>query len=114
VHRDGLQGRARDWGRPDRAVDTFARGPLNALTWKSAPAYSRRSERGRADASRNARAGYGGAGFLSSHLCECLLAEGAVVLCVDIFFTGARRHIEHLIRTYLKIADCSRSDINVE
>jgi nucleoside-diphosphate-sugar epimerase len=56
----------------------------------------------------------GGAGFLGSHLCERLLAEGAVVLCVDNFFTGARRNIEHLIRTYLKIADCSRSDINVE
>jgi UDP-glucuronate decarboxylase len=39
----------------------------------------------------------GGAGFLGSHLCERLLADGAVVLCVDNFFTGARRNIEHLI-----------------
>jgi UDP-glucuronate decarboxylase len=39
----------------------------------------------------------GGAGFLGSHLCERMLAEGAVVLCVDNFFTGARRNIEHLI-----------------
>src|SRR6478672_9446211 len=39
----------------------------------------------------------GGAGFLGSHLCERLLMEGAVVLCVDNFFTGARRNIEHLI-----------------
>ena len=38
----------------------------------------------------------GGAGFLGSHLCERLLAEGAIVLCVDNFFTGARRNIEHL------------------
>ena len=38
----------------------------------------------------------GGAGFLGSHLCERLLADGAVVLCVDNFFTGARRNIEHL------------------
>ena len=30
-------------------------------------------------------------------MCERLLAEGAVVLCVDNFFTGARRNIEHLI-----------------
>jgi UDP-glucuronate decarboxylase len=45
----------------------------------------------------------GGAGFLGSRLCERLLADGAVVLCVDSFFTGARRNIEHLIRTYLKI-----------
>jgi UDP-glucuronate decarboxylase len=38
----------------------------------------------------------GGAGFLGSHLCERLLADGAAVLCVDNFFTGARRNIEHL------------------
>jgi UDP-glucuronate decarboxylase len=38
----------------------------------------------------------GGAGFLGSHLCERLLAEGAAVVCVDNFFTGARRNIEHL------------------
>jgi UDP-glucuronate decarboxylase len=39
----------------------------------------------------------GGAGFLGCHLCERLLAEGAIVLCVDNFFTGARRNIEHLM-----------------
>jgi UDP-glucuronate decarboxylase len=39
----------------------------------------------------------GGAGFLGSHLCERLLGEGAVVVCVDNFFTGARRNIEHLL-----------------
>jgi UDP-glucuronate decarboxylase len=39
----------------------------------------------------------GGAGFLGSYLCERLLADGAVVLCVDNFFTGARRNIEHLL-----------------
>jgi UDP-glucuronate decarboxylase len=39
----------------------------------------------------------GGAGFLGSHLCERLLADGASVFCVDNFFTGARRNIEHLI-----------------
>jgi len=39
----------------------------------------------------------GGAGFLGSHLCERLLMDGAIVLCVDNFFTGARRNIEHLI-----------------
>ena len=55
----------------------------------------------------------GGAGFLGSHLCERLLADGAVVLCADNFFTGARRNIEHVIRTYLKIARRSRSAINV-
>jgi UDP-glucuronate decarboxylase len=39
----------------------------------------------------------GGAGFLGSHLCDRLLAEGAHVLCVDNFFTGTRRNIEHLL-----------------
>jgi UDP-glucuronate decarboxylase len=38
----------------------------------------------------------GGAGFLGSHLCERLLAEGHDVLCVDNFFTSSRRNVEHL------------------
>src|SRR5215475_14114768 len=39
----------------------------------------------------------GGAGFLGSHLCERLIATGAQVLCVDNFFTGARRNFESLL-----------------
>jgi UDP-glucuronate decarboxylase len=39
----------------------------------------------------------GGAGFLGSHLCERLLAEGADVLCVDNFFTGTKDNVAHLI-----------------
>jgi UDP-glucuronate decarboxylase len=39
----------------------------------------------------------GGAGFLGSHLAERLLAQDCQVLCVDNFFTGARRNIEHLL-----------------
>jgi UDP-glucuronate decarboxylase len=39
----------------------------------------------------------GGAGFLGSHLCERLVQEGANVICVDNFFTGARDNIKHLI-----------------
>ena len=39
----------------------------------------------------------GGAGFLGSHLCDRLLADGHDVLCVDNFFTGTKRNIEHLI-----------------
>jgi UDP-glucuronate decarboxylase len=39
----------------------------------------------------------GGSGFLGSHLCERLLSEGAEVICLDNFFTGARRNIEHLL-----------------
>jgi UDP-glucuronate decarboxylase len=39
----------------------------------------------------------GGAGFLGSHLCERLLNAGHQVLCVDNFFTGSKRNIEHLL-----------------
>ena len=39
----------------------------------------------------------GGSGFLGSHLCDRLLAQGAEVICLDNFFTGARRNIEHLL-----------------
>ena len=39
----------------------------------------------------------GGAGFLGSHLADKLLDRGYQVLCVDNFFTGTRRNIEHLL-----------------
>ena len=39
----------------------------------------------------------GGAGFLGSHLCARLLAEGHEVLCVDNYFTGRRRNIAALL-----------------
>jgi UDP-glucuronate decarboxylase len=39
----------------------------------------------------------GGSGFIGSHLCERLLAEGEEVLCVDNFYTGRRQNIEHLL-----------------
>ncbi len=40
----------------------------------------------------------GGAGFLGSHLCDALLAEGAHVVCVDNFGTGRRENLRHLSR----------------
>jgi dTDP-glucose 4,6-dehydratase len=39
----------------------------------------------------------GGAGFLGSHLCERLLAEGHEVICLDNFLTGSRANVEHLL-----------------
>ena len=38
----------------------------------------------------------GGAGFLGSHLCDRLLAEGHRVLCVDNLDTGTLENIEHI------------------
>ncbi len=39
----------------------------------------------------------GGAGFLGSHLCEQLLAQGKDVICLDNFFTGSKNNIAHLL-----------------
>lgn len=39
----------------------------------------------------------GGAGFLGSHLCERLLAEGQEVICMDNFFTGRKKNVQHLL-----------------
>ena len=38
----------------------------------------------------------GGAGFIGSHLCDALLAEGNSVICVDNFSLGTKANIEHL------------------
>jgi UDP-glucuronate decarboxylase len=39
----------------------------------------------------------GGAGFIGSHLCERLLAQGHEVVCLDNFFTGRKENIRHLL-----------------
>ena len=39
----------------------------------------------------------GGAGFLGSHLCDRLIADGLTVLCLDNFFTGSRRNVTQLL-----------------
>lgn len=39
----------------------------------------------------------GGAGFIGSHLCERLLAEGHSVICLDNFFSGDRDNVAHLL-----------------
>jgi UDP-glucuronate decarboxylase len=39
----------------------------------------------------------GGAGFLGSHLCDRLIADGNEVLCLDNFFTGRRVNVIHLL-----------------
>ncbi len=39
----------------------------------------------------------GGAGFLGSHFCDRLVADGCDVLCADNFFSGTKDNIAHLI-----------------
>jgi UDP-glucuronate decarboxylase len=39
----------------------------------------------------------GGAGFLGSHLCERLVKAGHDIVCLDNFFTGSKRNVEHLL-----------------
>jgi UDP-glucuronate decarboxylase len=39
----------------------------------------------------------GGAGFLGSHLCERLVAEGHDILCVDNYFTGRKDNVAALM-----------------
>lgn len=39
----------------------------------------------------------GGAGFLGSHLCERLVADGHDVICLDNFFTSQKRNVAHLL-----------------
>src|SRR5271165_1580383 len=39
----------------------------------------------------------GGAGFLGSHLCDALLAEGHSVVCADNLLTGRMANLEHLL-----------------
>jgi UDP-glucuronate decarboxylase len=52
----------------------------------------------------------GGAGFLGSHLCEALLAEGHEVLCVDNYFTGRRENIAGLLEN--PRFEAMRHDVN--
>jgi UDP-glucuronate decarboxylase len=39
----------------------------------------------------------GGAGFLGSHLCDRLLEQNHEVICLDNFFTGSKRNVQHLL-----------------
>src|SRR5688500_19238917 len=39
----------------------------------------------------------GGAGFLGSHLCDRLVAQGHDVICLDNFFTSQKNTVAHLL-----------------
>ncbi len=51
----------------------------------------------------------GGAGFIGSHLCKRLLAEGNEVVCADNFFTGRKENIIDLMEN--KMFELKRHDI---
>ena len=53
----------------------------------------------------------GGAGFLGSHLCDRLIADGHEVLCVDNFFTGRKANIAHLLGQSALRAAAPRRDL---
>ena len=50
----------------------------------------------------------GGAGFLGSHLCTALLANGAEVVALDNFLTGSPANVEHLSPSYRSWGDPAR------
>jgi len=53
----------------------------------------------------------GGAGFLGSHLCERLLAEGTTVICLDNFLTGTPANLAHLQEhPRLRVVRCDLTD----
>jgi len=52
----------------------------------------------------------GGAGFLGSHLCERLIAEGHDLLCIDNFYTGRRRNVSQLLDS--KSFELMRHDVS--
>ncbi|MGV0912538.1 UDP-glucuronic acid decarboxylase family protein [Martelella sp. FOR1707] len=58
----------------------------------------------------------GGAGFLGSHLCERLLAEGHYVICVDSFVSGDKANLKHLSRKmrFRSIAHDICSDLEID
>jgi dTDP-glucose 4,6-dehydratase len=53
----------------------------------------------------------GGAGFLGSHLCERLLADGHEVVCLDNFVTGTPVNVAHLVHEPgFRLARCDVTD----
>ena len=58
----------------------------------------------------------GGAGFIGSNLCEVLLKQNHDVICLDNFFTGSKKNIDHLLdyKTFEIIRHDITQQINIE
>lgn len=55
----------------------------------------------------------GGAGFIGSHLCECLMKQRHRVVCLDNFTTGSNKSIAHLLENQnFKLFQCDVRDKN--
>jgi len=52
----------------------------------------------------------GGAGFLGSHMCDKLIAQGYKVICLDNFITGKKANVAHLLKD--KNFDLIRQDVS--
>jgi UDP-glucuronate decarboxylase len=53
----------------------------------------------------------GGGGFIGSHLCRRLLADGSSVICLDNFASGLRRNIEPLLEhPQFELVECDVSE----
>jgi dTDP-glucose 4,6-dehydratase len=52
----------------------------------------------------------GGAGFLGSHLCRRLLAEGWEVVCMDNFLTGRLENVEDLVGERFRLVNVNVTD----
>jgi len=61
------------------------------------PAHANTAKAGREYHARKRILITGGAGFIGSHLCERLIAQGHEVLCLDNFYTGTKDNIAHLV-----------------
>jgi UDP-glucose 4-epimerase len=59
----------------------------------------------------------GGAGFIGSHLADALIAEGTDVVCIDNFFLGTKKNIEHLSNNkhykFYKLNICNFNELNL-
>jgi dTDP-glucose 4,6-dehydratase len=87
-------------------------GPGAGAKGRTAAQAARASGGGAADVRRFRRAVVtGGSGFLGSHLCERLLADGTEVVCLDNFLTGTPANVAHLMQhTGFHLVRCDVSE----
>src|SRR3954468_670266 len=83
----------RHWARR-RAARRSSASTSRVSSPTGTPPSPRSPEKEMRDSQRKRVLVTGGAGFLGSHLCERLLAQGNDVLCVDNFYTGTKDNLQ--------------------